>query len=360
MRHYTKALLRAAGCVTLWFALTPAHVHGQAIKAFNNTNADWLNAASWTPSGVPNNTEIALFAALGTTGGVTQPTLNGTTTVGQLYFSNTAFGQNRTLSGTGSLTAGSASFSGINTRGTGTYTVDLGNGSATSLVLTGPGAQGTVSIGSGSTLVLGGNTVATTTGATDQIINRGGTLVLDNSGGNPVGNRLTLGSSGGLVLQGAGAKYEFRGSTSGTFFDFTTTGLLVQSGDTTVRVVQPAGLTSGTTLALATFSHSNTFSTINFASSGPGTLGGGLPTDPYIRFNTGTPPAQTFGVISQTNGSGILGFALYNNTHFASYDNVNNGGVIPASSSDMSGTLFSSSGVNVNLVGSANTVAAAS
>ena len=186
---------------------------------WNNTGTDWSVAGSGSPSGgSPGAGDTAQFNVLGTfgTGTINQPVLNTSTQVTQLSISNTATFQGWSLTGTGSLVSGTSSVSGLVTWGMGTTTVNLGNGTATSLQLsgaTGAMTNGAINIGNGSSLLLTGNTVGLLSGSS-AIMLRGGTLVLDNSQGNPAGGQRLTGT-GQVNLAGGGSVLEFRGAIAG-------------------------------------------------------------------------------------------------------------------------------------------------
>ena len=125
-------------CVVLLCALTPGVAAVQVINVFNNSTSTWTAPGAWTPAGPPGPVDTAQFHFLGTTGGVlNQPVLNSSTTIGDLAFANTAFGDGWDLTGSGAITAGAATVSGLVTRGVGNYSINLGDGMANSLSLTG-------------------------------------------------------------------------------------------------------------------------------------------------------------------------------------------------------------------------------
>jgi autotransporter-associated beta strand protein len=334
--------------VLLFVASLPATTSAQVIKVFNNSNPAWTNASSWTPSGSPGTADTAQFGTLGTaTGSLNQPILNSAESITQLGFSNTALGSNWTLTGAGSLSAGSATVSGLSVRGVGTSTINLGDGTATSLTLTGvTGTQlnGAFNIGHGATVMLTGNTVAALTG-TSSISLRGGGLILDNSAGNPTSERLT--GSGAINIHGGGASLEFRSAAGGTNFTGLTGTLTLGGGDASIRVNQTGA--GPLNITLGSLFRSQLASTINFQNVGAGTLGGGGASDPTLTFTTA--PGLTNGVIALGTGSGALGFALYNGTDFASYDATN--GVIPVASTPVSGALSSAASQNIRITGNA-------
>ena len=230
-------------------ALLPCVAQAQAINVFNNTDSTWTNPAAWTPSGPPGTVDTAQFATLGTTAGVlNQPVVGSAITIGQLGISNTAFGSGWTLTGSGAVTAGSATVSGLNARGIGNQTINLGNGTASSLILTGSTGNtlnGAINVGHGSAVKLTGNTVGSL--GTSDISIHGGSLILDNSAGNPVNQRLA--GTGAINLQGGTSVLEFRSDAAGTNFTGLSGQLAVNAGDGVIRVNQtgsvPLNITFG-------------------------------------------------------------------------------------------------------------------
>ena len=350
MKTFRFALLTALACTGFG---GPAL--GQTSFTWNNTGTAWTTG-SWTPSGSPGSTDSAQFNVLGTFGASTinSPSLSSSTTIAQVSFSNTATFQGWALSGSGSLTAGSSTVSGLVARGAGTYSIDLGNGIATSVALTGvsgvtgPTTGGALNLGSGSTVQLTGNTIASL--GTSALSFRGGALILDNSTGNPAGGQRLTGS-GQLNFAGGGSILEFRSAGGGTNFTGLSGVVSLGGGDSTIKANQTGS--GALNITFGSLERTSTTATVNFASTGSGTLGGGGANDPTIKFTTA--PTLTNGVIANTAGSTALGFAVYNGTDFAGYDATK--GVIAVASTSVSGALTTASTQNSRLTGNATTAA---
>jgi len=116
------------------------------------------------------------------------------------------------------------------------------------LTLRGPidSKSAAIVVGSGS-LRLAGNTVANgnTAEGNATIFIRSGTLILDNSGGNPTSGAQRLTTSGTISLSGGGSTLEFRGTSdmAGSIFSGLSTAALGAGGggDTYLRTVQQGG-----------------------------------------------------------------------------------------------------------------------
>ena len=329
----------------LLLAASPAAIAGPAPApasfAWQNTGSDFADAANWSPSGPPAAaTDLAQFSTFGTfSSAAVNPVVNSDVT-SRLWFGDTASGGGYTLSGNGTATGGSSTGSGLMTRGIANTTISLGSGTATSLALTGGTASNfAIDVGSGSTLTLGGNTIATTNGA---IIR--GTLVLDNSAGNPnagTSQRLTV-SGGDLSFAGGGATLEFKSASAGSAFAISQAWTF-KGGYGTVRLNQtgaagPLAVT-GTRLSITNLPGA---AVINFVNAGFGTLGGGGANDPTVKFTSA--PSLTNGVVD-------LGRVIVNGTDFATYDETN--GISAVVSTPVSGALVSASTQNSALTGDA-------
>ena len=311
-----------------------------------NAGSDFTAGANWSPAGPPASaTDLAQFTTRGTFGSAAVgPVVNSAVNT-RLWFGNTATGGGYTLSGTGSVTGGSTGGSGLITRGIGNTTISLGSGTATSLALTGnPNSSPyALDVGYGSTLTLAGNTIAT---ADSAVIH--GTLVLDNSAGNPnagSSQRLTL-STNNFFFSGGGATLEFKSASGGSTFDLSGTQLSNQVGYGVVRLNQATGATGPLAVTFGT-AFASTTSSVNFVNAGSGTLGGGSAADPTLKFTSA--PATTNGVISPNN---TLGKWLVNGSDFAGYDATK--GVFAITTTAVSGTLASANAQNSLLTGSAS------
>lgn len=293
--------------ISLWLGVVGVCFGSSRLAAqnysWNNSNASWDNSGSWSPAGVPGANDVAQFGILGTVypASLQQPVLNSAATVRQLRLSNSAQLAGWTLSGSGTLTAGDPSpgNSGLFTQGTGTFTIDLGTGTLTSLTLNGPSGAtgGGIVIGNGTQLVLTGNTVAIATG-TAPITLRSGTLVLDNSSGNPTLPRLT--TSNAIQLYGSGATLEFRGSASGSIFTgLTGTLAAAGAGDTYVRTVARDG--GALTVNFAALNRLSSGGHLIFENIGSGFVG--ETGQPQVLFTTAPSTAQ--GLISTSTSNPV-------------------------------------------------------
>ncbi len=313
---------------------------------WQNAGSDFTTGANWSPSGPPaSTTDLAQFTAFGTFGSAAvNPVLNSAVN-SRLWFGNTASGGGYTLSGTGAVTGGSSSASGLITRGIGNTTISLGNGTTTSLALTGNGnnTPSSIDVGYGSTLTLSGNTIATVDSTQVR-----GTLVLDNSAGNPnsgSSQRLTLTKI--LYLTGD-ATLEFKSASTGSTFSGITGQLNAQAGYETVRLNQ----TSATGPLAVTFGSAfvSPAASINFVNAGAGTLGGGGANDPTLKFTSA--PSTTNGVLGNSN---FVGQSIVNGSDFAGYDATK--GVFAITSTAVSGSLSGNSTVNARITGNASIAA---
>ncbi len=328
----------------------------QTTYTWNNTGTTWTAAGSWTPvtgsgttfPGDGTTDDTAQFNVLGTFGTATQnnPVLNSAITLNQLSMAGNANFTGWSLTGSGGITAGSASVNGLYARGFGSHVINLGDGTTTSLNLNGPTGTsgGAMNIGTSSTVILTGNTVVNT-GATRFAI-RGGTLVLDNSLGNPTSQRLT--SSGLVNLNGGGSTIEFRGAASGTTFNGLTGQLEASgSGDTFVRTV--ANGAAELNVSFASMRRTNNAGFIFFENIGNGFVGD---TGNSVRLTMNTDPGGSnwfvnSGMIS-TSGANPLGYALVTNKASAGPNEIITGrwanyvvgtGVVAVSTTDYSGNV---------------------
>jgi len=338
-----------SGLVTLAVLAIGTPARGQTTYTWNNTGTDWATAARWDPSGTPGSADTAQFNILGTinTTTINNPVLNSSTTITQLSMAGNAQFTGWNLTGSGSLTAGSTSANGLYTRGFGTFSINLGDGSATSLSLSGPTGNtgGVMNIGSSTTVLLTGNTVAATTGTSVTSI-RGGTLVLDNSAGNPTSQRLT--TSNAINLNGGGSTIEFRGATGGTTFSGITGALGSSgSGDTYVRTVQNGS--GSLSISFASMSRLNTSGNHFFENIGSGFVGdSGKPT---VTFTTA--PTTRQGVISTSASTTIPWAVVTSRSSPTSNDVIGrwanySGGVVASTTDAFSGNFgTATAGTNV-------------
>lgn len=340
-------------CILLFPSSAPA----QIIYSWNNSGTAWTTAGNWTPAGPPGLGDVAQFEVLGSfyPAAIQQPVLNSAASVLQARWSNTAQFTGWTLTGTGALTAGgtSANDFGLLTQGTGMTTINLGNGVTPSLLLSGPtGATGgAIVVGSGSQLILSGQTVATVAG-TAPISIRGGTLVLDNSDGNPALQRLTTANA--IQLYGGGATLEFRGAADGSIFSGLT-GTLTAAGAGTTYLRTAASSGSPLSVNFATLNRASNTGVHVFENIGSGFVG--QSSSPQILFTTA--PATYQGIISASASSAVPWVVVSQRSSVSSGDvtarwaNYNpTAGVVAASTTSYTGNFGSAAiGTNVLFVG---------
>jgi hypothetical protein len=148
-------------------ALLASAAQGQVIYSWANAGTDWTAAANWNPTGGPPGVnDTALFIApLSLT--VNNPVFNSIATITQTIVGSAPAG-GWTLTGTGSLTTGldgaqNNGIPGVMTQpGSGTFTINVGNGTATSLTLqrsNSPQFGGALNVTTDSTLVLTVDTI---------------------------------------------------------------------------------------------------------------------------------------------------------------------------------------------------------
>ncbi|MEX0642811.1 MAG: autotransporter-associated beta strand repeat-containing protein [Pirellulales bacterium] len=202
--------------------------------------------------------------------------------------------------------------------------------------------DGGLSVSRGATLKLtgtGGN--GELTGHSFAITMRGGKILLDNSGGNTTGGTTTNRLDNANSVTFLGGTIAMVGSSSGS--TETLAGLTMNAGAASVQVTNTAG-GAGAQLTFSSFGRgSGLAGTINFVGDGNGTLGS-AGDNPRIVFTSA--PGTTNGVIANSGGSGILGFATVNGTDFASYGAD---GVVAVSTTTVSGALTSASTQNSSL-----------
>lgn len=340
--------------VFLTMTMFAAAGFGQSTYSWNDTGSTWDAAGDWMtvagPGGsFPGTSDIAQFTGR-ITSLVVDPVLGVNTTISQLRFAGSPT-EGWNLSGSGTLAAGSATVSGIVTGGAGNYTIDLGTGSGVSLALSGPTttAGGALVVGSGS-LRLSGNTIASISGLSSNTVMsiRSGTLILDNSAGNPSSRRLS--TSGIVALNGGGSTLEFRGASSGSTFNGMTGKLAASgAGDTYLRTVQNGTGSLAISFASVARQGGNN-GTLLVENIGSGYVGD--PGKPTVTFPT-TPTLQQ-GIISSTPTNTIPWVAVTNrssasSTHvtgrWANYD----GGIVAASTNAATGdfSVASYDGKNV-------------
>lgn len=325
---------------------------GQTIYSWNNTDSDWNTATNWTVVFGSGTTFPGLGDTAQFTGGPfassIDPILSANTTINQLRFSGGP-SDGWILSGSSTLTAGTSTVSGILTGGGGNYTIDVGTGGATSLNLNGPtgSSGGAINVGSGS-LRLAGNTIASTAG-TSGITIRSGTLILDNSAGNPSGGqRLT--SIGAIALAGGGSTLEFRGASSGTTFNGLTGSFGAGGGgDTYIRTVQNGTASLAISLGILARAANGSLLIENI---GSGFVGDSLkPTvtisNPMLSTSSGvlsSTGAATLPWVAVTQRSSVASFSIIG--RWANY----NGGMVastPTAFTDNSGFSGVTAGANV-------------
>lgn len=331
---------------------------GQTTYTWNNAGTDWNTPANWSPNtGTPggNTGDFAQFSATTATT-ISNPILNTNQSFNQLNVGSSPTA-GWSLSGTGSLTlsgtaaaagATSLSQSGLVTRaGGGTYSINLGNGTATSLTLSGAtgNAGGALNVGSGSTLLLTGNTVAATSGTAVTSI-RGGSLVLDNSAGNPTSQRYTTANA--INLNGGGSTLELRGAAAGTTFSGMTGAFNgAGAGDTYLRTVQNGS--GSLAVNFASLGRGNTAGNHFFENIGTGFIGDtGKPTVTFA-----TAPTTRQGVISTSASTTIPWAAVTSRSTTTSNDVVGrwanySSGIVAATTTAFTGDFgAATAGTNV-------------
>lgn len=255
-RRLSCALFLAAAAT----ATVASSATAQSLYTWANSGSDWLTGPNWAPGGPPTTVDYAQFVPPQSS--AVNPTLPSSTTVRQTVFGPRS-GGGWTLSGSGTLTTGlnggfdpnppnpPLGFTGIYTlAGSGNQTIDVGDGASTSLMMGGlhGSSGGAMFLAANSGLTLSGNTVATVdpsliNSATSlpRISLRGGTLVLDNSAGNPAAQRLTTAAGSIIAAVGGGSALELRGATAGTSFSGLNAAISLGGGDFYLRTVQTGG-----------------------------------------------------------------------------------------------------------------------
>jgi len=298
---------------------------------WTNTGSNWGDPGSWT-AGVPGSGTPVEFSPL-TNPSLTpvNPVLDTSRGIGSLYLDPNAQYGGWTIGsvGTPSLTVPSNSYV-TQVRGPAAYAF---NGPSLS-------GSGNLDIGTGATLTMGStSTVSISYG----ILRGDATLVLDNSATN-IANRI---NTNGYMFM-LGGTLQVTGNIGGTTASSPAASLPANSGADTIRIVQPNGASARTVLILNNIYSDYPDSTINFVSSGAGTLGGTGGTDPRILTNS----ARLYsGGVLYFQSSSTPGSVLYNGTDFASYDNTR--GIIPVSSITVGGGSLPA-GQNITLTNSAN------
>ena len=213
----SRAAWIAAAVLALGVAAPAARA---ATDVWDNTGTLWETGADWNTGNVPTAADIASFdpTVANPAGVIFNPTINAADTALALNLDNNYLGGNYSFTGSGTITAGSSTVTGLQTRGFGTTTINIGTGAAASLILSGPTTSGTgnINIGADTTLVLTGNTEATTSNTGNPVVVRGGDLVLDNTVGGA--NITHLATTGTIQLNGGGSTFELRGNSAGTNF----------------------------------------------------------------------------------------------------------------------------------------------
>lgn len=327
--------------------------------SWNNSGTDWNTAGHWTPAGPPGINHVAQFEVLGTIypAAIQQPVLDTTATLLQVRWGSNAQFTGWNLTGSGVLTAGgtAAGDYGLLTQGVGTTTINLGNGLTPSLVLNGPSGVdgGALFVGTGSQLLLTGQTITTISGSAPISV-RGGTLILDNSGGNPSLPRLT--TAGAIQLLGTGATLEFRGASSGSNFS-NMTGPLVAAGAGTTTLRTVATNNGALTTTFASLDRGSPAGVHVFENIGNGYIG--QSGAPQVWFTTA--PTTSQGVIS-TSSTSTIPWAIVSQRSAPTSNNVtarwanysSSTGVTPASTIVYTGNFGTApAGSNVLFIGPA-------
>ena len=284
---------------------------------WNNTGTDWQSAGSWNPNTVPTS-GLALFRQAGSATGTatTGPSISGSVAALSLTTGPSQNFGGWNFTGAGTITLGGTGSQGLFTGGRQTTSF---NGP----LLAGFGSGGlSVTVQSGSTLVLSGATTAVTNLSTSLAV-YGGTLRLDNAA-TDVANRLAIGST--VTVSGGGA-LELLGNAAGGTYTVGPIDLSNAVGGVNAIRVTPLGSSAPTILQ---FANVNTGITGGF-SSRPGLRGVysyeattgdlGAAKGAQVRF-TGTPYLGPNGLLSTANAGGSVGFAIVKDaggTDFATY-----------------------------------------
>lgn len=252
---------------------------------------------------------------------------NSALSVGQLSGS----GGSVTPGSNGSLTIlslGDATFSGSITTSGGLF---LRGNNGTTQTFDGnlTGLTGTVGVNSGATLRLSGTGATTGVVGASTINPRGGTLTLDNSGGNTAAAAGRLSDAATVTF--SGGTLSLLGHSSGTT---ETVGPLTLRGAATISVTHSGG--GGTVLAFTDSGtlRDSTAMTVNFVGVG-GTLGS-AGANPRITFSGAVFTGTATGLLSDSAGSDTtIGWATVNGTEWAG---IGANGITALSPTVMSGT----------------------
>jgi autotransporter-associated beta strand protein len=221
--------------------------------------------------------------------------------------------------------SGGVTLSGLTVRGAATQTFS----GSTQLA-------GTLSVGSRGGITLTG--AATATGLTAINLTDHASLTLDNATTNS-SDRLA-----GSPLNATGGSLILIGNPSGSSESIGD--ITFNSGQTTIKVQHNAGATGATVLTLNSITRGNSGVAVNFATAGTGLVASGN----GARIAIALPVTLANGVIGSS--STTPGYAVVEGKDFASYSGSGaSGGVIKVTSTQVSGTLSSSSTANIALTG---------
>jgi len=311
---------------------------GSGTPGFGTASGTWGTSAFWGASdlgtGATANTTIT-----------TSDTINfGTATVG---LGAGAIGVNGTVNvnnivfggASGYLQLGTTAAGGTITLGGTTPTITVNNGSDqinavlagnSGLIKDGGGTlilidssktyTGTTTVSAG-TLMWTANGGGSNTGSTAYILNGSSSLVIDNTGGNRVGNddRINNGATialngGSFTYIGSGANQQFINETVGAISG---TGSSATAGSSiTVTAPSSGGLNIQTTLTAASFTHSpgNASILLNGARLGQDTLTINVTGVPRFILNTAPTLVGTTSALSTGNGTNGLGLGAAKDT----------------------------------------------
>ena len=298
---------------------------GQTTYTWNNAGTNWTTATNWSPSGTPgtNAGDTAFFLPSGSAPGTTVQNPNIASAIPSFNSLTIALNQNFggwTFGGSGSLTIGGTSSTGITTYGPATYTF-----SGPTLAGTGPTGTNALSLNvtNGSTLVLQGNSAIT--GNQGNINVNGGTLRLDNS----VTSLSRVTTSGTVTVTGSGV-FELSGNASTA----TTQNVgMLNAGSNVIGGLNTFRITPNGTTTILNFANSASGFTTR-----PGTRGmyrfeatsGNLGDASGARVTfVGTPFLGANGLLSNGSNDGTVGYATVKDTggiNFATYDSTDVGG----------------------------------
>jgi fibronectin-binding autotransporter adhesin len=255
------------------------------------------------------------------------------------------------LGGSGSVTPasglinewarGDATLSGTVTAATG---LNLRGANGTTQTLSGnaTGLTGTVGVNSGATLTLtgaGDNTsgvLGANSGSGTTVALRGGTFLMDNSGGNTAAANGRLSDATPFTF--LGGKVSVVGNSAGT--SETVGAITLNSGAATISITNNGGTGAQLTFTDSGNLRDSTAMTVNFVGAGIGTLGG-TGNNPRIAFSGTVPTNTSNGMLAGASSATAqsIGWAVANGTNWAG---IGASGVVALSDSNRNSSTLSS------------------